>query len=447
MTTPFQKYEGLGNDFIVVDAASEAVLDIERARALCDRHFGVGADGVLLVLPPSSAGARARMVVLNADGTRPEMCGNGIRCVALHLARRDGAPGISYAIDTDAGPLACEVERDGDTAWVRVGMGRGRPLGEHRQRFDGREIVFDLVSMGNPHAISFTEALDPDLADRLGPAVQSAFPEGTNVELCQVSPDGQLDLLVWERGVGRTLACGTGAAATAVAAARSGRVGFGVPVSVKLPGGRLEIRVDADDLEVSMRGPARRVFSGELDEPRLTRRLGSRRRHRARVLDFRAVPEKKKKIAIIGGDGIGPEVVREATRLLDCTRVAGCRSICGSSTSARTVFFATAPRCRRSSWSRFSASARRCCSARWVIRACPRWSTRATSCSACASGFDLYANIRPVRALADRLVPLKGRGKKDVDFVVFRENTEGVYVGVGGQVRRGTPTRSRSTKT
>ena len=264
MTTPFEKYEGLGNDFIVVDAASEAVLDLERAKALCDRHFGVGADGVLVVLPPSSAGARARMAVLNADGTRPEMCGNGIRCVGLHLARRDGAQGISYVIDTDGGPLLCEVDRDGDSAWVRVGMGRGRPGGERRLSYEGREIVFDLVSMGNPHAITFSEALDPALADRLGPLVSAAFPGGSNVELGRITGEGQIELLVWERGVGRTLACGTGAAAASVAAALSNRVRYGVPVSVKLPGGLLEISVEAETLEVSMRGPARRVFSGEL---------------------------------------------------------------------------------------------------------------------------------------------------------------------------------------
>ncbi|MCL4750533.1 MAG: diaminopimelate epimerase [Myxococcales bacterium] len=263
MTLTFHKYEGLGNDFVVIDAARADALDPERARALCDRHFGIGADGVLLVVPPSSSGARARMLVLNADGSRPEMCGNGIRCVALHLARRDGAAGISYVIDTDAGPLLCEVERDGDSAHVRVGMGRGRPEPELAVAFDGRRLTFARVSMGNPHAISFEEPLDAAHADRLGPAVSAELPEGTNVELARQTGDAAFDLVVWERGVGRTLACGTGACATAVAAIRSGRARYDAPIAVDLPGGRLEITVAEGSFEVSMRGPARRVFSGE----------------------------------------------------------------------------------------------------------------------------------------------------------------------------------------
>lgn len=263
MTIAFDKYEGLGNDFIVVDAASEGALGAEAARALCDRHFGIGADGVLLVVPPLAAGSRARMVVLNADGSRPEMCGNGIRCVALHLARKDDARAISYVIDTDRGPLLCEVERDGDAGQVRVGMGRGAPEPDHRVELDGREVVFARVSMGNPHAISFEEPLEPGHADRLGPLVSSAIAGGTNVELAKQHGPSEFELLVWERGVGRTLACGTGAAATAVAAARSGRARFGAPIFVDLPGGRLELSVEEGTLEVSMRGPARRVFSGK----------------------------------------------------------------------------------------------------------------------------------------------------------------------------------------
>lgn len=263
MRLAFDKYEGLGNDFVVVDVARADEVSAERAQALCDRHFGIGADGVLLVAPAATAGARARMVVLNADGSRPEMCGNGIRCVALHLARRDGAAGISYVIDTDAGPLLCEVERDGDRGQVRVGMGHGRPGPDHRVELDGRVVSFFRVSMGNPHAITFDEPLDAAHADRLGPLVSSGFPEGTNVELARQKGEAEFDLLVWERGVGRTLACGTGAAATAVAAVRSGRARYGAPIAIDLPGGRLELRVAEGSLEVSMRGPARRVFSGE----------------------------------------------------------------------------------------------------------------------------------------------------------------------------------------
>jgi diaminopimelate epimerase len=264
MAIRFDKYEGLGNDFVIVDVASEAALSAEKALAICDRHRGVGADGVLLVLPPASPSARARMLVLNADGSRPEMCGNGIRCVALHLARRDAAPGTTYVIDTDAGPRTCEVERDGDQADVAVDMGRAELTGEHVADLDGRTVTFTCVSVGNPHAIAFdVEATTADL-DRFGPLVSSAFPGGCNVELARRVADGRFEVAVWERGVGQTLACGTGACATAVAAVTRNLATPSQKIEVRLPGGPLEIVVTAPALALRMRGPARRVFSGEL---------------------------------------------------------------------------------------------------------------------------------------------------------------------------------------
>jgi diaminopimelate epimerase len=264
MALSFDKYEGLGNDFIVLDVERAALPSAERVRELCDRHFGIGADGVLVVLPPASPGARARMAVVNADGSRPEMCGNGLRCLALHLARRDGANGISYLIDTDAGPLSCEVERDGERAEVRVAMGAGRVLGAHTTHFDGRSIELMRVSIGNPHAIVFDSGYDLAAIDRLGPQVSSELAGGSNVEFATRRGPQRLELVVWERGVGRTLACGTGAAATAVAAAVGGRAPFDEPIEVQLPGGPLEISVEKESLAVSVRGPARRVFSGEV---------------------------------------------------------------------------------------------------------------------------------------------------------------------------------------
>lgn len=267
MNLAFEKYEGLGNDFVIVETPKPGLIDAQTARHICDRHFGVGADGVLLIEPPRSGQARASMVVLNADGTRPEMCGNGLRCAALHLARHDGAGAVNYAIDTDAGSLACGVERDGDRAMVTVAMGRGRRLGTHTAEADGRPVELTLVSMGNPHAIAFDTGLDAAAIDRFAPRVSSAFPEGTNVELATTIDRRQFDLIVWERGVGRTLACGTGAAATAVAAAAAGRAPFGEAIVVRLPGGPLELTVEAESLDVSMRGPARRVFSGRLELP------------------------------------------------------------------------------------------------------------------------------------------------------------------------------------
>jgi diaminopimelate epimerase len=267
MKLHFEKLEGLGNDFIVVEGADAERLTSEQVRRLCDRHFGVGADGVLLVSRPSSAASRARMVVLNADGSRPEMCGNGLRCVALELARKDGARAISYQIDTDSGPLACEVERDGEGASVRVEMGRGELLGAHVSSFDGETLELARVSIGNPHAILFDASYDLAAVDRLGPQISSEILGGSNVELATRRAPHSFELVVWERGVGRTLACGTGAAATAIAAATSGRAPFGVPIEMRLPGGPLELWVTERTLAVSARGPARRVFSGEIELP------------------------------------------------------------------------------------------------------------------------------------------------------------------------------------
>lgn len=260
----FAKYEGLGNDFLVVDATSETLVDTSQVMRLCDRHFGVGADGVLLVTPPKSLGARATMVVLNADGSRPEMCGNGLRCVALHLALQDRAQGVSFIVDTDAGPRLVAVERSESGASVSVGMGRGQPEGELGYELGGASLKFVLVSMGNPHAIRFDAELDERRLDEFAPALSAQFPAGTNVELVHQRAERELEVLVWERGVGRTLACGTGACAVAVAAARQGRVPFDVEIAVGLPGGKLYVTVAQETLEVTMRGPARRVFSGEV---------------------------------------------------------------------------------------------------------------------------------------------------------------------------------------
>jgi len=260
----FAKYEGLGNDFLVVDAADDSLLDAGRVANLCDRHFGVGGDGVLLVTPPKSLGARATMVVLNADGSRPEMCGNGLRCVALHLAIQDRAPGVSFIVDTDAGPRLVAVERSDRSASVSVGMGRGIPESDLNFGFRGVNLQFSRVSMGNPHAVSFDAGLTTDALDELGPAVSAGFESGTNVELVTTLDGRTLDVIVWERGVGRTLACGTGACAVVVAAARQGRVAFDEEIEVRLPGGPLRITVARETLDVTMRGPAKLVFSGEV---------------------------------------------------------------------------------------------------------------------------------------------------------------------------------------
>jgi diaminopimelate epimerase len=288
---PFTKVEGLGNDFVVVDLRARAgsreaaaVQDPELVRRICDRHFGVGGDGVLAILPGTSGDARMR--VLNADGSEAEMCGNGIRCVAKFLYEADPAlrkPVLN--IDTGAGLLACEVTAtDGRVDSVTVEMGRPRftrdeiplaPGGSGRVTREpitalDRTFRFTAVSMGNPHAIIFVDEPAEDLmalATKYGPALETAptFPKRTNVELARVRKDGEVDLVVWERGVGITLACGTGTCATVAAAAVEERLPRGREVPVHLPGGILFITVAPDDSGVRMRGPAHVVFKSELD--------------------------------------------------------------------------------------------------------------------------------------------------------------------------------------
>jgi diaminopimelate epimerase len=267
MPLRFDKYEGIGNDFLVVQADSERALGAEQARALCDRHFGVGGDGVLLSVPPITAGAHGRMVVLNADGSRPEGCGNGLRCVALSLARRSGQAKAAFIIDTDAGPRTALVESRGDLADVTVSMGKATREGEVRALHRGEELVFQRISMGNPHAIVFDVACSEQELDELGPRVSGSLQGGSNVEMVRAVGPAAFDVLVWERGVGRTLACGTGAAAVAALAALTGRAPFGTPITLRLPGGPLELTVNREDLAVSLRGPARFVFSGEVAQP------------------------------------------------------------------------------------------------------------------------------------------------------------------------------------
>jgi len=258
----FSKYQGLGNDFIVVEVAGPGALGVERAKHLCDRHFGVGADGVLLV-SPGSEGSRARMSVINADGSRPEMCGNGLRCVALHLAIRENEGSSSFTVQTDAGVLGCEVSREGDQAQVRTELGVAKLLAPLSFDNRGETLVFQRVSTGNPHAILFDKSFELAAIDELAPRVSAVIDGGANIEFVLERGPGWFDVVVWERGVGRTLACGTGAVATAAAAVSLGRAEPGGPIAVDLPGGRLAIEIGRT-WETQLKGPAVRVYDGEL---------------------------------------------------------------------------------------------------------------------------------------------------------------------------------------
>ncbi|HEX2504305.1 MAG TPA: diaminopimelate epimerase [Miltoncostaeaceae bacterium] len=253
----FAKWQGLGNDYLIVETAEwPLALTPARARRLCDRHFGIGGDGILEVTDEDGT---PRMTVWNADGSQAENCGNGIRMVARHL-RAQGRLPADGRILTGGGPVTVRAV-GGDRVEVRMGRARF-PAGEVRERLrvDGGDVELAEVSMGNPHAIVEHPAPD-DVVGSLGPAIETAarFPDRTNVEFVRAEGPSEITMRVWERGVGETLACGTGACAAAVAAVRLG--GLRSPVTVHLAGGDLEVAVD-DDLEVTMTGPAVEVYRG-----------------------------------------------------------------------------------------------------------------------------------------------------------------------------------------
>jgi len=284
---PFTKVEGLGNDFVVVDLRGErasskaaaAVQDPETVRRVCDRHFGVGADGVLAILPGQQGDARMR--VLNADGSEAEMCGNGIRCVAKLLYETDPAlrkPVLT--IDTGAGLLACEMNaRDGRVESVTVEMGRPRftrdeiplaPGGEARVlrepiEADGRIFRFTAVSMGNPHAVIAVHSVDRAPVGVLGPKLERhpSFPRGVNVGFMQRESDRRIRLRVFERGAGETLACGTGAAAAVAVGRLWGELADEVDVS--LPGGVLKVIWHGPGSALWQTGAVSAVYEGRIE--------------------------------------------------------------------------------------------------------------------------------------------------------------------------------------
>ena len=271
----FWKYQGIGNDFILLDGTDGSLrIDPEWCRKACDRHYGIGADGVLYVMPGESTDITMR--IINADGSEAEMCGNGIRCVAKHAFDFGIVKKESFTVHTLAGDLAADVSvKDGKAVAVKIDMGapvldgRSGPVdadGRFIDRpFEAGGVSFrgNAVSMGNPHFIIFSD-LDDAAVDRLGPILERHpfFPRRTNVEFCKVI-DGKIHIRVYERGAAWTLACGTGACASTVAVALNGLVPFDEPVDVRLPGGGLRITADSGLRRVLMEGPAEMVFEGQ----------------------------------------------------------------------------------------------------------------------------------------------------------------------------------------
>jgi diaminopimelate epimerase len=280
----FAKYQGIGNDFVMLaDPRDELELTPTLVRALSDRRFGVGADGVIRVAPGTD-GTDLAMEYVNADGSVGEMCGNGIRCLAL-FARAEGLTDATrLRVATGAGVVTVEIGEDGR---VRVDMGppifqpdaipvrwEGTDALHAKLELDDEVIEAACLSMGNPHAVLFVDDPEGAPVTTLGPRLEAheAFPNRTNVEFVRVVAPERVEMRVWERGVGETLACGTGACAAAVAARLV--AGAAANMIVALPGGELEIEWNGSlehDEPVFMTGPAARSFEGEVDLEELGR--------------------------------------------------------------------------------------------------------------------------------------------------------------------------------
>ncbi|KEQ23312.1 diaminopimelate epimerase [Paenibacillus tyrfis] len=276
----FTKMQGLGNDFIVLHGHKELPTDASgQAIRLCDRHFGIGADGLVYLLP--SAKADYMMRIINSDGSEAEQCGNAIRCAAKYIYDHELVPRdkTELTIETiGAGAQAVQLTvKEGRVTAVRVDMGAPVLNGlevpttidepqiiKHPVTVDGREFRFTAVSMGNPHCVIFVEdAIGTDL-HAWGPKLEThaLFPRKINVEFATVQRRDYADMRVWERGAGPTLACGTGACATLVAGVLTGQMDREAVISLK--GGELRIEWNESDNHVYMTGPAEIVFKGTL---------------------------------------------------------------------------------------------------------------------------------------------------------------------------------------
>ncbi len=259
----FTKMQGLGNDYLYV--YGEVPDNIaELSVKLSDRHFGAGADGMIYISPSDKADFKMRM--FNADGSEGKMCGNGIRCVGKYVYDKGYTDKTCLNIETLSGIKTLKMQlRCGKVSSVTVGMGPTE-VGEDMEITVGdTKVTGTPVSVGNPHFVIFIDDIDSAPLYTIGPAVEKhpAFPEGVNVEFVQVMGPDELRMRVWERGSGVTMACGTGACASAAAAVKKGCCSPYAPMTVKLDGGDLEISI-AENGEAVMTGPAVSVYEGEV---------------------------------------------------------------------------------------------------------------------------------------------------------------------------------------
>jgi diaminopimelate epimerase len=279
MRIEFSKMQGLGNDFLVFDAPAGASLDSTTLRALADRHTGVGFDQALMLESPRDAHSRVFYRIFNSDGTEVEQCGNGARCIAALLYSRAPQLGRDLVMGSMGGTVRAQVRGDG---WVAVDMGvpnfdpRSLPMlaagggamaeaPTYSLRVDGVDMEIDAVSMGNPHAVLRVSDVKTAPIARFGPSIEShpRFPNRTNVGFMQVDGRSHLRLRVYERGVGETLACGTGACAAVAVGRRHGLLD--AEVTVDLPGGSAMVSWAAPGEHLWLAGPATPVFTGSID--------------------------------------------------------------------------------------------------------------------------------------------------------------------------------------
>jgi diaminopimelate epimerase len=272
-TIPFQKWQGTGNDFIIPDISAQNLYSQlkTKAAALCDRRKGIGADGLLLLLP--SVIADFKMVIINSDGSEPEMCGNGIRCLASYIHSNNLSAKKNLTIETGAGIKEVTIENSGmikvnmgapvlDAPAIPVAIKNGLVIKE-KITIGNKVMEFTAVSMGNPHAVIYTDNADDDLVKGCGPQIEKhpLFPKKINVEFITVLSNSEIAMRVWERGCGETQACGTGACASVVSGILNKL--HDNNVTVHLPGGDLYIQWSGRQSDpVLMTGPAQHVFHG-----------------------------------------------------------------------------------------------------------------------------------------------------------------------------------------
>ncbi|TME88380.1 MAG: diaminopimelate epimerase [Chloroflexi bacterium] len=270
----YVKSHGLGNDYIVIDPANVPfAVTPEAVRLICDRHRGVGSDGILLVSP--GGGADFGLRIFNPDGSEAEKSGNGARIFAKFLREHGYTDEDRFTLDTPGGRVTCALEReDGRVARVTVDMGKPRFDALDSIEVDGRRLEVTSVSIGNPHCVVIVPDLTKIDVHALGPKIERhpAFPKRTNVQFAEIVSRSEVRILIWERGAGYTLASGSSSCAVAAACQRKGLTDRDVTVS--MPGGQLAITI-ADDGEIRMRGPVEEICAGDLS-PDLLRRLGAR---------------------------------------------------------------------------------------------------------------------------------------------------------------------------